>query len=462
MTTEDLLGFIQTGYGTAVEKITATADLSEIDTYLKELDPKQSPVFDRALRPDKVIKNEEGNSTSIPVARIAIALQKLIVSRAAAFLVGNPIEIAGVAQDGAETDLLAAVNKTWEDNKLDYKSKRLAKLMMSETACAELWYTQEAEPEYWAGTQSASAKFKLRVRILAHSLGDNLYPVYSPEGDMIAFGRGYNVKDADGKEIEHFDLYTPDKTYLAEKQDGWVVDEKPNMTKKIPIIYYSQPDTEWSDVQEMITRLSVVISNNSDTNDYFGNPMIIVEGGIKGFAQKGETGKLLEMEDGGKVSYLTWDQAPTAVKMEIDNLLRFIYTGTDTPDISFEQMKSIGGNAPSGFALKMMFLGAHLKASEKEEIFGESIQRRLNYLKAALAIIDGKLANGLTLNIRPKFEYFLPKNDAERIDIINSAVGGGIMSAETGIEQNPLIEDAPAEIERVKQGGLDQLQNNIP
>jgi SPP1 family phage portal protein len=457
MTSEELSNLLSGDPKALVEKIKSTNDLTPIEGYLKELDPETHQIFDANKRKNKVVKDNEGNDTTVYVTRIAIALQKLIVSRAASFLCGNPIILDGIPQGLPEENLRNAVYKTWLDNKLDFKSKRLAKLMMSETACAELWYVQETDKEYWAGT-NVSATSKLRVKILAQSLGDNLYPVFDDFGDMIAFGRGYKTKNAAGKEVENFDLYTADKTVLSTNDGGWLSDTQPNPSGKIPVIYYSQPQPEWADVQTMIERLETVISNNADTNDYFGSPMVVVDGEIVGFAQKGETGKVLETKNGAKVSYLTWDQAPEAVKNEIDNLLRFIYTLTDTPDISFEQMKSIGGNAPSGFALKMLFLGAHLKASEKEEIFGEGVQRRINYLKAALAKIAPPLAKGMTVNLSPKFEYYLPKNDAEKIDILNSAVSGGILSTETAIVQNPLIEDADAEKERIKGK---ELQNEL-
>jgi len=457
MTQEELLQLIP-DYSKAVEKIEKAVDLEEIDTYLKQYDPAQHDIFDKAKRPDKLIKNNEGNTEVVPVTRIGIALQKLITSRAASFLCGNPIEIKGTPNGVPETKMLAGVNKVWLSNKLDFKSKELARLLFSETHCAELWYAEDAAPDFWIG-EPVKSKYKPRVKILAPSYGDDLYPVFNPEGDMIAFGRGYIIK-VDDKDEEHFDLYTNETIYLGVKGDGGfaVVPEK-NVFTKIPIVYYSQPKPIWNDVQTMITQLETVISNNSDTNAYFGDPLLIIDGEIEGFAKKGQTGKTIKVKNGAKVSYLTWEQAPEAIKMEIDNLLRFIYNITDTPDISFEQMKSIGGNAPSGFALEMLFLGAHLKASDNEEIFGESVQRRLNLIMSALASIDLGLKQGLSLKIRPKFEYFMPKNNAEKIDIINSAVQGGIMSIESAVRQNPLIEDPEAELELIKAGGLDNQMN---
>jgi SPP1 family phage portal protein len=456
MTKEELVTLISND-GTApeaVNKIKAAVDNSEIETYLEQYDPKQHKIFDKIYRPDKTGKDDDGKDIDVPVTRIAVALQKLIVKRAASFLCGNPIELIASPEGEEQENLLAALKEIWKDNKLDYKSKTLAKLLFSETQCAELWYVMDDNTD----KDSDKPELKVRVRILAASLGDDLYPVYDATGDMIAFGRGYEIKEGD-KTIKHFDVYTDDTIYEC-ITEPFTVTKKVNTIGKIPVIFYKQDVPDWYDVQEMIEQLEKVYSNSSDTNEYFGSPMAIIEGALQNMVKKGQTNKLLVLEKGAKASYLTWDQAPEPVKMEMDNLLRQIYTLTDTPDISFEQMKSIGGTAPSGFALKMLFLGAHLKASEKEEIFGESIQRRINFLIAAIIKVTNiKLAKGSSLEVTPKFEYYLPKNDSEKIDNLTSALQGGIISKETAIRQNPLVEDPESEIELVKDGQLDETMN---
>lgn len=432
-----------------IEKEKGTVDVS---TYLKQLDPMQHAVFDTAKRPDKQKKTEKGQET-VTVARLPVSLQKLIVQRAAAFLCGNPIQLISQPVDDAQKAFLNVIQKLWDDNKLSYKSMNLAELMMSETECAELWYSVPAEPEYWEETGVKGASTKLRVRILAKSLGDDLYPIYDATGDMIAFGRGYSIKVGD-KDVEHFDLYLPDKTALGVKSDnGWAVTTEDNPSGKIPVIYYRQPLPEWSDVQPLIERLETQVSNTADTNDYFGSPIIFVEGEVLGFADKGESGKVLKSKGGAKASYLTWDRSPESVKMENEALLKFIYNLTDTPNISLDEMKSLG--TFSGIALKMLFLGAHLKAARKEGIFGESIQRRINFLKAAAAKMIPSFEKSLRLVITPKFEYFLPKNDQEIIEMITTAVGPGtpVMSQQTAVRNNPMVEDADVELELLQEQG---------
>jgi SPP1 family phage portal protein len=432
---------------------------TDIADSIKQLDIENHIVNDTTKRKDKpvtvveYVKNTAGeevavNSTRIePVNRISVSLQKMIVNRAAAFLCGNPIELQAAPENETEKNLLSLLKKTWLDNKLDYEGKKLAKAMMSQCEVAELWYIEPVDEFYWKNTPNQGKGFKLRMKVL-DAVTNRLYPVFDSSGNMIAFGRGYEI--AVGKQkVECFDLYTETKTYKGVKgESAWAVIPEDNPIGKIPVIYYSQAAPEWADVQSKIDRFEKLLSNHADSNDYFAFPMMAISGEVLGISAKGEQGKVLEMENGAKAEMITWSQAPESLKLEFTNLRSLIFDMTDTPDISIEQMKALG--TYSGIALKMLFLGAHLKASDKEENFGKSIQRRINFLLAALAKINVSLEKGLTLSVRPRFEYYLPKNDKETMDVLTEAVTGKILSQETAVNLNPLVEDKDGEITKLK------------
>jgi SPP1 family phage portal protein len=430
-------------------KILATkVGADNIATYQKQYDPKKHDVTDNVLRPDKIATSTKGTKT-VYVARLPIPMQKKIVMLAAAFLCGNPIELDCAPADEGQQQLLDMINKTWKDNKLKYRSKELAKLMMSETEAAEIWYWEDAGPEYWMGTPNEASKKRLRVKIIANKYGDKLYPVFNMAGDMIAFARGYFLKEGE-KTIEHFDVYMEDKIIKSVKDaSAWISTEEPNEIGKIPVIYYSQEIPEWDDVQPIIDRWEKSISNHGDTNDYNGSPIVLTKGEIEGFADKGEQGKVLKLKgDNADAKYLTWDQAPASIELEQKNLRSIAYNFTATPDISLEQMKSLG--TFSGIALKMLFMDAHLNASDKEETFGIGIQRRINFLKAAMAKINVKFQKAVVLDIEPKFEYYLPKDVKEMIDILSTATNSAkLMSQETAVGLNPLVSNPEEEKKRI-------------
>lgn len=438
-------------------------DMNNIIEYEKQYQPRLHKVHDKIYRSDKIIKDAQGNLEKVvKVARLPLPLQKKIVLMAAAFL-GKP-EIDCVTSNPGEENLKMVLDNICEANKLDYKFMELAKIVMSERHCAELWYTQDVDEIYMNGFNT---KFKVSMRLIANSLGDKLYPVFDEYQNLIAFGRGYEVREVINNEVKmvaHFDLYTDDLIYYSKKQNNvWVFSNGDafvedmvgvgNIIGKIPVIYYQQSELEWHDVQQLIERLETKISNHADTNDYFDSPIVFTSGDIEGFADKGETGKVLSGKNGAKVAYITWDSAPASMKLEMDNLGHFIHSLSHTPDISFDNVKGLG--KLSGIALKLLFMDAHLKAANKEPIFGEGIQRRLNLLKAIIAVLDGSFKTSLSVKMKPKFKYFMPEDENAIITTLNQAVEGGILSTASAIHQNPLVEDPEAEQEAIDKENTD-------
>lgn len=444
----------------------------------RQYHPEFHDIHDKTHRRDKIIMTTPENPNERPeaskvvkVARLSLALQKKIVLMAAAFL-GIP-ETECTPANPLETDLLTIINQISDNNKLEYRFPEICEMVMSERHCAELWYLEDVDQAYWTN-QPIDTNLKLSMRLLANSKGDWLYPVFDEYENLIAFGRGYMTREAKDDQIynvAHLDIYTADKLYYSKQLNNvwlfrnvagdWVDDfiELDNPIGKIPVIYYWQKQVEWSDVQCLIERLETKISNHADTNDYFDSPIVFTKGTVNGFADKNDSGKLLQGENDAEVSYVTWDNAPASMEMEIKNLMYMIHSLTHTPDITFENLKGLGNL--SGIALKLLFLDAHLKASRKEPIFAESLQRRYNWLKTAISIMDKKFVPALNMKLRPKFQYFMPEDTAAVIATLNTAVTGGILSTETAIDQNPLVTDPETEKGLIKTEVAQAQQNAL-
>jgi len=420
------------------------------------------PIFDETVRPKKIITKDTGRTNdagaaitskvSIDVARVGLPFQKVIVERRVGFLLSEPVvtEVMYGEDDTSEQELVALIDRLQNDNKMDYKNKEIARRMMSELQCAELWYfVENANP-------AIKGKFTLRVKILSPDLGDELFPLFDASGDMVAFARGYKVKEED-KEIDHFDVYTSEFEYKYALRDGNLdldpliegPNPIPNQIEKIPIIYHTQPEPEWHDVESMIERLETIVSNHADTNDYFGSPILAVSGEVLGYASKGESGKIIQLANGAQANYLALSSEPQSIKMEKDNLQEYIYAMSQTPDITFEQMKQIG--PVSGVALRLMFLDAHMAVKSKEEIFGIGLQRRLNLIKAAIGkVVDTSKAKAAEIvQVKPIITPYIPENVTEMIDNLITAKSTGIISTESAVEQNPLVVDTEIEMERI-------------
>lgn len=445
-------------------------------TTQKQLDPAQHDINDMRMRPDRWVKvdlddaeDEDGNTISVTVgdgegkrttmrreavARVALALQKLIVKRAVAFTFGKPIILNAQPKEGTrEGEVLKAIKKVLFDNKSRTLNKRVARDIFTYQEVAELWYVLDAKHAKYG----FPANKKLRTAILSPANGNKLYPYFDGTGDMIAFSREYN----DNNEYSgntYFDTYTADliARWIRTRGGTWQLLKgypKKNTLGKIPVIYGHQPHMEWADVQNLIDRLEKLLSNFADTNDYHASPKIVTKGEILGWSKKGEAGSVIEMDEDGEAEYLSWKQAPKAVRLEIETLLRHIYTITQTADISFESIKGIGNI--SGVALELLFMDAHLKVQDKMEIFDDYLQRRLAVIQAFLATMNTgdseyvKACN--TLNIEPEIKPYMIKDEKARVESLLEATGQkSIASRRTTVKNLGWIKNIDEEIKNIE------------
>jgi hypothetical protein len=199
----------------------------------------------------------------------------------------------------------------------------------------------------------------------------------------------------------------------------------------------------------MIDRLEESLSKHGDMNDYFGSPILAVSGEVIGFSQKGEGGKILELENDARANFLTISTPPESIRMEQANLREFIFSLTSTADISFDKVKGIGNL--SAVALTLLFISSTMAAKTKEETFVVGLQRRINIILAAIAnVIDttkAKVVN--TIYSSPEVSVFVPLDNISFIEMLGKAKVDGIMSVETATELNPLITDGEQEMTRI-------------
>lgn len=410
---------------------------------IAELFPEEHKINKEWYRPDKDVVRDipdgKGGVTQErkkeKVTRIALGLQKLIVKRAVAFIFGNE-PVLDTDEDSAE--ILDVLARVFKDCKAKTINRKTARELMSYQEVAEYWYVDpEKEPSNRYGFES---KNRIRCMQLSPSNGDILYPYFDEYNNLIAFSREFSVTENNVQKT-YFETWTAETHYRWEKTtSNYQMSEnfpKPIMIGKIPIIYAYQPQTEWADVQNLIERLEKLLSNFGDTNDYHGSPMLFCKGRIQGFATKGESGKILEGSADSSVEYISWAQAPEAVKTEVEMLLRMIYTISQTPDISFDSVKGIG--SISGTALRLLFSDAHLKVQEKAEIFDEFLQRRINVILAYLGTfnISDNTFTQLCKNaiVTAEIQPYLIEDDTTKISQLMTATGNkAIMSRKTAIK----------------------------
>jgi len=409
-------------------------------------------------RPDKEVGSGT-NKKTVPTAKLIIPVQNKIVEMAVAFLFGTPVKLSLQQFEKSQDESFKLLKQIWKRNKLDYHNKELARRVFVETRAAELFYI---------AVNPVTKEKRVRTMLLCQKNGDEIFPTFDSYGDMVAFTRRYKTLNSEGKEVVNVDIYYADKTVKAvQNGDEWEVEIEKSLLGKIPIIYYEQEKSEWSDVQSLIDRQEMLLSRNADTNDYFGSPSVKVKGNLVKGPDKDEIGKLFRLQgerngdkmEYGDVEYMTWDRTPESIKLEYEVLKDTIYSSTSTPDLSFNNVK--GTSNLSGIALKFMFMDAVLKSLNKQEIFGDGLDRRINLLKEMMALMNvGGKESVMAMEIDVEFKDAMPENLIETIEMLSNAVGGKpIMSTKTAVKINPMVKDSDAEIIELETEG--KAENSI-
>lgn len=464
-----------------VLKKTRTTDLPDIETVKKELDPTQHKVFDTSYRKDKKVKSDDGEiadggvkvitqsgaKKEIPmkiekVTRIGLAYQEIIVSRAAAFLFGFPVDYKVQSEDIKEQEVVKALKRIVHDNKMEFFDRDIAKEMFSFTEVAEMWFPVETDKEH--DIYGFKTKFKLKSMALKPSKDEQLYPTFDEYGDLVAFSRAYSRKAGD-KNIKYFETYTAETLYRFENTEGWAASEgfpKPNPILKIPIVYGSKEKKDWDKVQNIIENDEDLRSNFSDINKYHAAPTMTVKGTITGFAAKGEAGKLIQLGENAEAKYLEWKSASESVSLEHSMNREDIFSLTQTPDISFNNIKSIGQLGVG--AQKMLFMDAHLKVMDNLLIFGPYLQRRINIIKAYIGMFNNAMADAAEFAIiKPEARPFIMGDDKETAEILSVGVSSGFVSKKTAVETFNWTQDHEKEYKQIQdEERAGQMIDNFP
>lgn len=472
----------QVDYNKVISELKSKRFISEPETgkFEKQLDPLQHDVYDKIKRPDKKVKvdpaeaSTDENVTNVtssdgtaptrpePVARVALAIQKLIVKRAVSFIFGNAVTLDCTPETDNEKAVLQALKRIMYDVKEKSLNRKVARNLFSSTEVAEYWYPVQSDNM----TYGFKSKFKLRCAVFSPLNGDALYPYFDETGDMTAFSREFKLTNSLKKTETFFETYTAELHYQWKQgSNGFEVVEgypKENVIGKIPVVFGNQELVEWADVQNLIDRLEKLLSNFADTNDYHASPKIFVKGELTGFSKKGEAGAILQGDENSSAEYLSWANAPESVKLEIETLLKMIYTITQTPDISFDAVKGLN---VSGIALKLLFMDAHLKVADHQEVFDEYLQRRLNIVKAFIGKFNTTLANDAdNLMVEPIITPYMIVDEAAEMKIWIDANGANpIMSQKAAFQKAGLTKDTEADYEQYlkEQDAVTARQNSF-
>lgn len=416
---------------------------------MKEYDPKQHEIMSR---PDKILKNPKGERKgTLKRWKLPINYPQYINEIALVFIYGRPIKWTNQSEgtDKAFSAFQDLIKRTRFDSKVR-QCKRLAGAETQSAMLFRVFRNNENKPD-------------CQIRVLAKSKGDEIYARWDMYENLVSFAWGYYVKDSSTETSYHFDIFTADVIYRCKRVlTGWEVVEELNPIGKIPVILFQQ-DKEWKGVEPLIEREEYIGSRTADTNDYFADPMFIVDTDIiKNMPDKNDENKTLISKGKDDVSkaahYLTWDSAPESKQKEIEWLQKHILTKTFTPNIDFESMKGLSN--VSGKALKQMMLLADIKAQRHKEVHDELLDRTGNLVIAIIGNVLNIALRGECNNLVVGHEFQEPFGEdiKETIENIAKAKDAEMLSTEGAIELNPLVKDKEQELKRIEKENAEAAQ----
>jgi SPP1 family phage portal protein len=437
---------------TAQEKIALIkgnrGNLPNYDEYKKLLNVNEHKIVkDKIDRPDKQITDKNGQLKIVPRNRIASDYYNDIVNQQSAFAFGNQVVWIDTDKGQIDKKFFKRFYKILLNAKYSSVDIKLCMALKSWGEACEIWFGRDGKEV----VEDLELNIKLRCDVFSPA-DSILYPYFDETGDLKVFARQYKAKDEKGEEAFFLDVYT-DEEIVRFSNDGNTFTEiakRPHGLKKIPVVYVNQSYPAYIKVKTIIERLELLQSNLADTNDYHGSPTIIAQGKVEGFAGKGEAGRILEIEQNAKVSYLSYDSMNESLKFERETLEKEMRYHSKTVDLSLNNLKGIGNI--SGRALKTLFTLPHLQVVlDSMLIYTPWMERRANIIKDFLSNIDS--ANKVSyLNLQPfaKIQAFMVDDLSTLIEDLSTAVGGKqIMSIETAVQLLNQVEDTTVEIDKI-------------
>lgn len=426
--------------------------IPDTDTLKQKWDDKLHSVFDLAARPkrrvlvedeirdknDKVVRPARYEQKD--VNRISLPLEQDIVNIHTAFTVGIEPKLITKTDDEETKTILELLKSIFRQNKIKFQNKRAVRSWLSEQEVAEYWYTVE-DITWWkkilnsvlkiAGVNAVPTR-KLKSAIWSPFRGDKLYPYFDEYGDLIVLSREYAVTDVDGQN-EVKKLMSIDKDNVTIYKDNEIETTFKHGFEKLPVIYMYRPDAYCDKIKSLRERLETLLSNFADCLDFNFFPKLAARGVVENIIGRNTGSEIIQLENGAEIAYLTWQQSPDMAKLEFDNLTERAYALTNTPRISFENLKG-AGNAFSGVSFRYAFMGTHMAVSNHAEDVEEFLQRRVNFIISAIGTIYPKLYEAsqqceITTEIVP----YMIDNQADNIQAAVAAVQGGVASIPTGI-----------------------------
>jgi hypothetical protein len=374
---------------------------------------------------DHIYRRDKTRSDGVVerASRIYIGLEKLLTARMCEFMFAIPVKRVYHNTEDNETrqQIARAIEAIYKHARIDTVNKHRSENYFASCETLTIWYAVKAPNTLYG----FDCQYKLRCATYSPMDGVECYPQFDELGDMIAMSFKYKRKVRQ-VETTYFDTYTANKHYKWELKDNkWLSMEEPTdiVLMKIPAIYAYRPVPIYHGLSDIREEVEYTVSRNSDVIAYNSAPVLKVAGKTIGKEDKGESRRLIQVEHGGDVSYVSWQQANEALKYHVQTLLGLFWSQSQMPDISFEKMSSLGNIGYD--ARQTLLTDAHLKVGDESGVWIELFEREANVIKAFLKQMNTAWASEIdNVEVEHIITPFIQQDEAAAIKKYQDACGG--------------------------------------
>ena len=435
-----------------------SVELPEWDKLLHDYEPTlHHIVTDTVTRKDKV----RSDGVKEVASRIHIGLEKLLVKRMTEFMFAIHVKRIYHNTEGNETrqQIAKAIEAIYKYARIDSENIKRGNAYFASCEMFTIWYPVP-RPNTLYGFKS---NYKLKCKTYSPMEGVRLYPLFDEYGDMLAMSFEYKKKVKDTETL-FFETYTADRHYKWQQaESGWqvVMDGEAIELSKIPGVYACRPVPIYHGLSHIRQEIEYTLSRNSDVIAYNSAPILMVSGGLSGKEEKGESRRVFRVENGGSVSYVSWQQAIEALKYQVDTLLKFFWMQSQMPDVSFDNMKSLGNIGYD--ARQMLLTDAHLKVGDESGAWMELFDREASVIKEYVKRMNKAWASEVdNVEVEHIISPFIQNDEDALVDRLLKLNGGKpVMSQLESIQQAGYSNDPQATLEQIQKEDADASQNRI-
>ncbi|MCZ2590820.1 phage portal protein [Bacteroides fragilis] len=410
------------------------------DKLIKDYEPTMHDIVtDTVTRQNKV----RSDGTVEQASRIYVGLEKLLTKRITEFMYSIPVKRIYHNIEGNPTrqQIAKAIEAIYKYARIDSENIKRGNAYFASCEVFTIWYTVESPNTLYGFT----SRYKLKCKTYSPMDGVKLYPLLDELGDMTAMSFEY-TKKVKNEQITFFETYTANMHYKWKQEDsGWeLVKSEPVAILKIPGVYAYCSVPIYHGLSYIRKEIEYTLSRNSDVIAYNSAPILKIAGGIKGSENKGESRRVYRVEQNGDVAYVSWAQSIEALKYHVDTLVKLFWSQSQMPDISFENMKSLGN---IGFdARQTLLTDAHLKVGDESGAWIEAFERECSVIKAFLKMMNvtwkGEVDN---VEVEHVITPFIQNDEKSEIEKWVTASGGKAVVSQLEAIKNLGISTDPQE-----------------